>query len=203
MPMMFPIAHLVPHGDVSQMEVLCHAVGWGFQHILPRGLDHVAFVLGLFFLARQMQPLVTQVALFTLAHSVSLAMMMLGWIAIPPAWVELAVALSIAFVAVENLCGEGLRRWRLAMVGLFGLIHGMAFAHSFYEMPVSSAVLPLALTGFNLGLGLGQMAVIVAAFALVAPAWSQMWYRTRVAIPASCVIALGGITWAVDRVLSL
>ena len=150
-----------------------------------------------------MQPLVTQVALFTLAHSVSLAMMMLGWFAIPSAWVELAVALSIAFVAVENLCGEGLRRWRLAMVGLFGLIHGMAFAHSFHGMSADPSVLPLALTGFNLGLGLGQMAVIVAAFALVAPAWSQMWYRTRVAIPASCVIALGGITWAVDRVLSL
>ncbi len=197
------IAHLLPHGGVSPVEALVHSAGWGFQHIIPNGLDHIAFVLGLFFLARRMQFLVAQVAVFTVAHSAASALAMLGRIAVPEIWVEIAVALSIAFVAVENLWGENLRRWRMAMVGVFGLIHGLAYAHSFAEMPVGGTVRTIALTGFNLGVGLGQMAVIGLAFLLAAPVWSKGWYRSHVAIPASCAIGLCGLLWAVERSLAL
>lgn len=197
------IAHLVPQGGVSPFEVLVHSAGWGFQHILPNGLDHIVFILGLFFLAKKGTELVAQVSVFTVAHSMSTGISILGWIVVPVAWVEVAVALSITFIAVEGLCCRNWRAWRLPMVAAFGIIHGLAYAHSFQEMLTDTAVASLALAGFTMGIGLGQFAVIGVASLLLSPYWSHSWYRPRVAVPATYVIGLCGLVWTMGQAFHL
>ena len=176
-------------------------VGLGFTHILPHGLDHILFILGLFLLARDAFTLLVQVSLFTMAHSLTLALSLLGLVALPTTWVEVAIALSIAFIAVENLFCDKLSRWRPLMVFGFGLIHGLGFAHTFQETPVQAESLIPALFSFNIGIELGQLAVVGIAFALVAAWWRREDYARLIARPASAMIALVGLYWAIERSL--
>lgn len=176
-------------------------VGLGFAHILPGGLDHILFILGLFFVARDLYTLLLQVTLFTVAHSLTLGLAMNGLLRVDNHWVEVAIGLSIAFIAVENLFHQKLGRWRALMVFGFGLIHGLGFAHSFEETAVSSAVMLPALFSFNLGVELGQLAVVGMAYAVTAAWWNREWYVPRVAHPASVLIAVTGLYLAAERSL--
>lgn len=175
------------------------AVGSGFRHIVPDGPDHIAFLLGLFFLSRRLWPLLWQTTLFTLAHSLALGLILYGLPSIPPRIVETAVALSIAYVAIENLFGESPSRWRPWVVFGFGWIHGLAFAHTFSDRSLRREEIIPSLFGFNLGVELGQLVVIGTALLVLGGAWEKPWYRRRVAIPASVVIALSGLGWAIQR----
>ena len=173
----------------------------GFDHILPKGLDHILFVLGLFFLSTRLRPLIWQVSAFTLAHTVTLALGALGWVAIPGSIVEPLIAASIVYVAVENILTDGLSRWRPFVIFGFGLLHGLGFASVLGEYGLPSNQFFPALIGFNIGVELGQLTVIAIAFAAVGY-WfrDKPWYRARIAIPASVLIALVGAYWFVERV---
>jgi hypothetical protein len=176
-------------------------VALGFTHILPRGLDHVLFVLGIFLLGARLAPLLLQVTAFTVAHSLTLALAALGVVSLPAAVVEPLIALSIVYVALENVGGGDLRRSRLAVVFACGLLHGLGFAGVLQEVGLPRAQLGAALLGFNLGVELGQLAVIGLAFAAVA-SWGRRhaWYRRRVVVPASLAIAGAGLFWTVQRI---
>lgn len=177
-------------------------VGLGFTHIVPLGLDHVLFVCGLFLLAGGTRALLLQISAFTLAHSVTLAIAALGIVTVPSAIVEPLIALSIAYVAIENLMSSSLSRWRLAIVFGFGLLHGLGFAGALRDLGVSRVDLPATLVGFNIGVELGQIAVVMMAAMLVrALPIPTARRRQWVTIPASAAIAGMGIFWAVQRVL--
>lgn len=171
----------------------------GFTHILPHGLDHILFLLGLFFLTRSFGVLLFQMTLFTLAHSLTLGLSLYGIVSVPTQIVEIAIALSIAFIAIENLFHDHLSRWRPAVVFGFGLVHGLGFAHSFQENGVLPGDFLPALFSFNLGIEFGQLAVVGIAYAAVAAWWKRDWYRAAIARPASAVIAASGLYWAVER----
>ena len=171
----------------------------GFGHILPNGLDHILFILGLFFLTREFGPLLFQMTLFTLAHSLTLGLSIYGVVAAPTRIVEVAIALSIAFIAIENLHCEKLSRWRPGVVFGFGLVHGLGFAHSFKESLVDPGDFLPALFSFNMGIEFGQIAVVGIAYAALALWWKRDWYRTAIARPASVLIAASGLYWAVER----
>lgn len=171
----------------------------GFTHILPYGADHILFILGLFFLTRGFGPLLFQMTLFTLAHSLTLGLSLYGIISLPERVVEIAIALSITFIAMENLFHEDLSRWRPWMVFGFGLIHGLGFAHSFSERILAPADFLPALFSFNLGIEAGQIAVVGIAYAAVALWWNRDCYRKVIARPASVIIAASGLYWAVER----
>lgn len=173
----------------------------GFSHILPHGADHVLFVLGLFFLTREPGPLLVQMTLFTLAHSLTLGLSLYGVVDLPSRVVEMAIALSIAFIAIENLSASRLRRWRPVVVFMFGLIHGLGFAHTFAERVIPPQDFLPALLSFNLGIELGQIAVVGIAFAAVSLWWKRETYQKHIARPASALIALCGLFWAVERSL--
>ena len=173
----------------------------GFTHILPAGPDHILFILALFFLSRDFGVLLFQMTLFTLAHSLTLGLGLYGIISIPAAAVEIAIALSIAFIAIENLFLQRLSPWRPWLVFGFGLIHGLGFAHSFQKMPLDSADFLPALFSFNMGIEFGQLAVIGLAFAAVAAWWRRDECFRAIARPASTMIALTGVYWAVERSL--
>jgi hypothetical protein len=145
----------------------------GFDHILPKGLDHILFVLGLFFLSARMRPLLTQVSLFTLAHTITLALAALGYVRIPGSIVEPLIAASIVFVAVENIWAHGISKWRPVVVFGFGLLHGLGFASVLGEFGLPEGTFIPALIGFNVGVELGQLAVIVVMFLCI-------WQAVRV-----------------------
>lgn len=175
----------------------------GFEHIIPEGIDHVLFVLGLFLLATRLRPLLWQVTAFTIAHSVTLALAIYGIVDLPPNIVEPLIALSIAYVAIENLCTTELKPWRPVVVFLFGLLHGMGFAGVLRELGLPREDFAAALVLFNVGVELGQLAVIGLAFLAVGWLRGRAWYRRAITIPASCVIAAVGLYWAVTRALEM
>lgn len=175
----------------------------GFEHIIPKGMDHIVFVLGLFFFSIQMRPLLVQVTSFTVAHTVTLALAALGIVTLPPELVEPLIAASIVFVAVENIVRPQLGVWRTAVVFFFGLLHGLGFASVLGELGGGQAHFVSRLIGFNIGVEIGQLAVIAVAFLLVGWFARAEWYRRTIAIPASLIIALIGVHWVMDRVFDL
>ena len=137
----------------------------GFDHIVPKGLDHILFVLGLFFLSAHLRPLVWQISAFTLAHTVTLALGALGWVNVPGSIVEPLIAASIVYVAVENIFHSGLNRWRPLVIFGFGLLHGLGFASVLGEFGLPEGQFIPALIGFNIGFEVGQIAVVLVAAA--------------------------------------
>lgn len=171
----------------------------GFEHILPEGLDHILFVLGLFLLCRAWRPILIQVTTFTVAHTITLALATLGYVSVNPRIVEPIIAISIAVVALENIFRPTYGRFRVLTVFVFGLIHGLGFAQRLIDERIPSGSVISSLLGFNLGVEFGQLAVI--ALAVAATFWmkDEDKYRRWVVIPASGLIALAGLFWAYQR----
>jgi hypothetical protein len=180
----------------------------GVEHILG-GLDHLMFVAGLLLLVSQTLPLIKTITAFTLAHSVTLALSVLGWIDLSSEPVEAIIALSIVLLAVENVHHQhgrdGLTArmpWLVAL--LFGLIHGLGFAGALGELGLPPAEVAPALLFFNLGVELGQLAFVGAWLALVAVA-----RRMRFSLPQSLALVphyiLGSIAsfWFLERALAM
>lgn len=185
----------------SSLAVFARYIVVGFDHIIPKGLDHILFVLGLFFLSLQLRPLITQVTVFTLAHTITLALASLGYLKVNPAIVEPLIAASIVYVAVENIFTSKISWWRPVIIFGFGLLHGMGFASVLEEFGLAPGRFVAGLIGFNIGVEIGQLAVIGLAF-LIVGYWfgKKTWYRRYISIPASVVIAAIGAYWAVERV---
>lgn len=185
----------------TRAEVVWLYLKLGFTHILPAGLDHVLFVLGIFLLSRRLKPIVQQVTAFTVAHTLTLGLSIYGVVSLPPSIVEPLIALSIVFVAVENIVSSDLRPSRLALVFAFGLLHGLGFAGVLSQLGLPRSEFLTALLSFNLGVEGGQLAVIGLGFLLVGlPFRHRDWYRRRVVVPASCLIAAVGLYWSIQRV---
>jgi hypothetical protein len=173
----------------------------GFHHIVPEGADHILFVLGLFFLGITWRKLLSQTTVFTVAHATTLFLSTYGIFSLPSRYVEPAIALSIAFIAIENVVKPRLGPGRLAIVFGFGLIHGLGFASSLSDVPFPKSDFVVALLGFNFGVDLGQLFVIALAFGVVGWFRNRPWFRGRIAIPCSLAIAAVGLFWAVQRIL--
>ncbi|WP_425102089.1 HupE/UreJ family protein [Tropicibacter sp. S64] len=174
----------------------------GFDHILPKGLDHILFVLGLFFLSTHLKPLLWQVSAFTLAHTVTLALGALGYVNIPGSIVEPIIAASIVYVAVENIVSDKLHRWRPVVIFVFGLLHGLGFASVLGEFGLPQDQFFPALIGFNVGVEIGQLTVIALAFLLVVLAQrvdeGAADIRTGQVVYGVLTLAFVGLSFAVN-----
>jgi len=172
----------------------------GFTHIVPNGLDHVLFVLGIFLLSGRARAVLWQVSAFTVAHSITLGLSMYNLIAVSPSFVEPLIAISIAYVAIENIFLSEVRSWRVVLVFAFGLLHGMGFAGALKELGLPRSDFLTALLTFNVGVEAGQLTVIAAAFLLVGMRYgTRDWYRRRIVVPASLLIAFTALYWTVQR----
>jgi len=186
----------------TRWEIVTQYLVLGFTHILPKGLDHILFVLGLFLLSTRLKPLLWQVTAFTVAHSITLGLSIYGVVSLPPNIVEPLIALSIAYVAVENLITRELHPWRVLVVFLFGLLHGLGFAGVLRELGLPRSEFLTALLAFNIGVEFGQLAVITVAAAALWPFMRRPWYRPGVVVPASMAIALAGAYWTLTRLVA-
>ena len=196
----FSLEQLFTRSPVS--EVILTYIVIGFEHIVPKGTDHILFIVGIFLLSTRMRPLLWQVTMFTVAHTLTLALSMKGVISLPASIVEPLIALSIAYVGIENIFAHSLHRSRLVLVFLFGLLHGLGFADVLSEFGMPSYAFATALISFNVGVELGQIAVIVVAYLLVG-IWfrARPWYHQRITVPGSLVISLIGLYWTYDRIV--
>jgi len=172
----------------------------GFRHIVPEGADHILFVLGLFFLGITWRKLLSQTTVFTVAHATTLFLSTYGIFSLPSRYVEPAIALSIAFIAIENVIKPKLGPERLAIVFGFGLVHGLGFASSLSDIPFPKTDFIVALLGFNFGVDLGQLFVIALAFLAVGWFRNRSWFRRGIAIPCSLAIASVGLFWGIQRI---
>jgi hypothetical protein len=187
---------------VSARDTAARFLSLGFSHIVPQGVDHILFVLGLALLSPALGPLAAQVTAFTLAHTVSLALSVYGVVSLSPRIVEPLIALSIVYVAVENIVTSKLRGSRLVLVFAFGLLHGLGFAGALAELGWPEGRRLTALLAFNVGVELGQITVVAGALLLL---W--MWTRAggnrrRLVQGASLAIAAVGAYWAVVRLVA-
>lgn len=173
----------------------------GFLHVVPEGLDHILFVLGLFFYQRKWRPLIRQSLAFTAAHTVTLGLAASGIVTVSGNWVEPLIAFSIAAVAIENLRPRksGNDLVRLAVVFGFGLIHGLGFAGALSTwLKPGDGFLP-ALLSANLGVEVAQAALLGAAW-LLTIGWSGTQAYRFVKYTFCIGIAITGLWWAFERI---
>jgi len=199
---MAPIT-LESHGKWEKVTAFGRYIIVGFHHIVPEGLDHILFVLGLFLFSTRLGPLLWQISAFTVAHSITLGLALYGVVRLPSSITEPLIAASIVFVAVENIFVKDLKPWRYAVVFCFGLIHGLGFASAFANAGLPRQNFLLGLVGFNLGVEFGQLSVVAGAFLAVGWFFHRSWYRKVITIPASSLIALIALFWTVQRVLTV
>ncbi len=172
----------------------------GFVHVVPLGMDHILFVLGLFLLSRHWKPLLLQVTAFTLAHTLTLGLAATGMVQVPASVVEPVIAGSIVVIALENIFYPRYTPWRLLVVFVFGLVHGLGFAGALSQLDLPASALLVGLLGFNLGVELGQLTVIAAGLLLTIWLRDPDRYRKAVVIPGSLAIAAMGAYWMIQRV---
>ena len=165
--------------ETAGLRILLDYIPVGFAHIVPMGLDHILFILALFFFAARTGPLMMQVALFSVAHILTLALAAFGYtrfiddavletLGIPiMTIVEPLIALSIVYIAIDNIFVSGMRRLRPLMVFLFGLLHGFAFAAFLTALGLPESALTPAFFGFTIGVEIGLMSVIAVIFLYV------------------------------------
>ncbi|MEO6852124.1 MAG: HupE/UreJ family protein [Mucilaginibacter sp.] len=195
-------AHVVV-GELEKMSKSDAAfvyLGLGYTHILPLGFDHILFILSLFLLSPKLKPVLWQATAFTVAHSVTLGLAMYHVITPPAKIVEPVIALSIMYVALENIFSPKLKTSRIGVVFLFGLVHGMGFAGALGHLGLPKDAYLTCLVMFNLGVELGQLTVILSAYFLLAK-WfgDKPYYRKRIVIPLSVIISVIAAYWTVQR----
>jgi hydrogenase/urease accessory protein HupE len=194
----FDIPAAAPGEEASARGVVLALFRLGVQHILT-GYDHLLFLLGLVLVGGRLRPLLLVITAFTLAHSVTLASAALGIWAPSPRIVEPAIALSIAYVGVENwFVRDAEGRWRITFP--FGLVHGFGFAGALREIALPAGQVPLALLAFNLGVEAGQLAALVAVLPGVYWLGRRGWLGGRGVKAASAMVAAAGLFWFVARV---
>lgn len=173
----------------------------GIKHIIPEGFDHILFVVSLCLLSTKIKTILWQATAFTVAHSITLALSMKGIIVAPGAVVEPIISMSIMFVAIENILLTELKPWRVLVVFMFGLIHGMGFASSLNEIGLPRNKFYTSILSFNAGVEIGQIIVIASVFALIIiPLGKRKGYRKYVVYPLSVLIALIAAYWTIQRI---
>jgi uncharacterized membrane protein len=182
-------------------SVLSYYLPLGFEHILPTGIDHILFIIGLYLLSPKLKTVLMQATAFTVAHTITLCMTMNNTIAPESAIVEPIIALSIVFIAFENLFLQEIKPWRILVIFGFGLIHGMGFAAALNEIGLPRDAFYASLISFNVGVELGQFSVILLCYFLFGRWFQQeIWYRQRIVFPLSISIGLIAMYWTMERV---
>jgi hypothetical protein len=204
LPVISALAHTVNY-DLEQApagDVISFYLPMGIEHIIPNGFDHILFVAGLCLLNARLKTILWQATAFTAAHTISLALSMKGVVSLNAAIVEPLIALSILFVAVENLLLRELKPWRIGLVFLFGLIHGLGFASSLNEIGLPRNRFITSILSFNLGVEMAQIIVILLVSGLLMyPFKQKSWHRRCIVYPASIFIACIAAYWTVERIL--
>lgn len=191
----------LPEAEIAPSEtgsVLWKYFVLGIEHILS-GYDHLLFLLALVLIASRYKDALQIVTAFTIAHSITLFLVASGRLQVIPSWVEALIALSICYVAVENIFVQK-AKWRWILTALFGLIHGMGFAGALAETGLPKDNLLGSLLMFNLGVEAGQIMILCLLLPLLLWLRRFPWYR-KMMISTSCLIFIVAFYWLIQRLL--
>lgn len=194
---------------LGRVQIVGQYFRLGVEHILG-GHDHLLFLVGLLLIVGRGRELVLVISAFTVAHSITLTCAVLGWARLPQAPVEALIALSVALVARDAVLTSGAAgsagttrpAWRYAFV--FGLFHGVGFAGALADVGFPAGHVPVALVSFNVGVELGQLAVVACAIACAAVAAKLRWnWMTRMRPALASGIGIMASFWLVERLDSM
>ena len=193
--------------DRPWMETFGLYVQIGIGHILPGGLDHILFVLALVVSTAGLKRLALQISAFTVAHTATLGLAALGVVSPPAYIVEPLIAATIAFVALEAVWFRNPPPWRVGLIFMFGLVHGLGFAGFFGELGLPDSQFLAGLIGFNIGVEIGQLSIAVlalVAFMIIARLMGRSWGREGtprlVSVTVALLIGGVGLFWTVERI---
>lgn len=175
----------------------------GFTHVLPLGLDHILFLLSIYFLNSSLKSVLIQCSIFTFAHSISLGLSASGYISPYSSIVEPLIALSILFTSIGNILRSHNNPYRMGIIFIFGIIHGIGFASSLKKTGIPSSEFFSALFSFNIGVEVGQISILFLAHLLIGKWFSNKpWYQERIVYPFSCIISCLALYWTFERILT-
>lgn len=194
-------AHTIDYVLDDQSNSFFFYIWQGIRHIIPLGLDHILFILCIFFLSTSTKKVILQASMFTLAHSITLGLVMFDVIHPPTHWVEALIALSIVFLAVENLFVDTVKPGRIVLIFLFGLVHGMGFASALTALDLPKSDFVKALVGFNMGVEVAQLSIILLLTVIIKLFKTHpKVYRRRVVMPMSILIIIIASYWTIERI---
>lgn len=197
----FAHATVIDIEKMTNSQTLFLYLQLGFEHIIPLGLDHIVFIIALFIINPQIKPILVQATAFTIAHTITLGLSMFQIIKAPTQIVEVIIAISILYVAIENIFFGSVKPSRVVVVFLFGLIHGLGFAAVLAEIGLPQNKFIPSLLMFNIGVELGQIAVIASVyFLLIKWVKDKLFYRKKIVIPISILISVVAISWIIERI---
>jgi HupE / UreJ protein len=183
-------------GEKALLQTVWDFVKLGIEHIFT-GYDHLAFLAGLLITTTTLRSLVKVITSFTAAHSITLALATFGLVSLPGRLIESLIALSIAYIAIENFTGKTLvHRWKITF--LFGLVHGFGFSNVLKEMALSRRTLAVGLFSFNGGVELGQLGFVCIVFPIVLYLSTSRW-KPQFLSASSAAIAGLGFYWFIQR----
>lgn len=199
-----PASDGTPAAESTTPDRKAQAESWvvsGYRHVIPYGLDHLLFIFGLFLLAPRWKPLMGQSLLFTIAHSITLALAIFEVVSVPTRLLEILIAASIAWIGIENIFTKKLKPQRMVIVFAFGLLHGLGFARVLREKlgDITGKQVALPLVSFNIGVEFAQLTVLVCAFLLL---WPFRKWTTKFQLFGSIFVALAGLFWMCERILA-
>ena len=175
----------------------------GYIHVFPFGYDHILFIISIFLISSNLKSGIIQCSLFTLAHSITLIISTLGLYIPNSNIIEPLISFSIVVTAIENILFDKIKLSRYILVFFFGLIHGLGFANALIEAGISNTHLITSLLAFNLGVEIGQLAVIFFCyFTFIKWFRDKTWYKSRIVYPISAAIACIALFWTIERIVN-
>lgn len=184
------------------MNNFINYLGLGFTHVVPIGFDHILFILCLFFCNSKLKTVFLQCTIFTTAHNLALGLSASGVVIYNANLIELLIALTILYTAIENILFVKKNTLRYILIFIFGLIHGLGFATALKEIGIPKKQFLISLISFNIGVELGQITIILAAYFLISKWFSnKIWYIERIVYPISTLIGCVALYWTIERIL--
>jgi hydrogenase/urease accessory protein HupE len=182
------------------VSIIFRYLNLGLEHIIT-GYDHLLFLLSLIIISKNFKDVLKIVTAFTIAHSITLTLAALGVVPIYPKWVEAGIALTIAYVAIENFF-VNTSKWRWAVTFFFGLIHGLGFARAISEIGFDKKHMVASLVSFNVGIELGQLTVVAIVLPLLLRLQKNAaFYKIFFRGVSACILVIAAI-WFVQRIMA-
>ena len=175
----------------------------GFSHVIPLGFDHLLFILALFFYNSNLKNTIVQCSVFTLAHSITLGLATAEIISVNNQIIEVIIAWSIFMTSLNCFYPTGLYLWRLGLIFIFGLVHGLGFASALMQNGFPKNDFLTALISFNIGVELAQIAIILGCYFLIAKQFKDKpWYQKKIVNTITFSICCIALFWTMERILN-
>lgn len=187
---------------MTVIENILHYLYLGITHVFPLGFDHMLFMISIIIINVQLKPAIIQCSIFTIAHSISLILSSLYPINISSSFIEPLIAFSILITSLDNILSTTIFKWRLTIIFIFGLIHGLGFANALKVNGIEQNHFITALISFNFGVEIAQLTILfLLFFSIIKCLANKKWYSSRIVFPVSSGIGCIALYWIINLLI--